>query len=78
MAAYTNDDSGSVTATPLDPFSTDLVSLREQVVQSRKKHTCFSTNVVNTARGRIFPAAGYFFTGENQLRAARRPPFQDS
>jgi hypothetical protein len=62
MAAYTNDDSGSVTATPFDPFSTDIVNLREQVLSLEETHV-FSTNVVNTARFG-FSRAGYFFTGE--------------
>ena len=62
MAAYTNDDSGSVTATPFDPFSTDIVALREQVFSLEETHI-FSPTVVNT--GRIgFSRAGYFFTGE--------------
>src|SRR3984893_5995139 len=61
-AAYTNDDSGSVTATPFDAFSTDLVNLREQVFSLEETHV-FSPNVVNTARVG-FSRAGYFFTGE--------------
>jgi len=62
IAAYTNDDSGSVTATPFDAFSTDLISLREQVFSLEETHV-LSTNVVNTARVG-FSRAGYFFTGE--------------
>src|SRR6267143_1819568 len=62
IAAYPNDDSGSVTATPLDAFSTDLISLREQVFSLEETHV-LSTNVVNTARVG-FSRAGYFFTGE--------------
>jgi hypothetical protein len=62
MAAYTGDDSGSVTATPFDAFSTDLVNLREQVISLEETHV-FSSNVVNTARFG-FSRAGYFFTGE--------------
>ena len=62
MAAYTNDDSGSVTATPFDAFSTDIVNLREQVFSLEETHL-FSPNVVNTARVG-FSRAGYFFTGE--------------
>jgi len=62
MAAYTNDDSGSVTATPFDPFSTDLVNLREQVVSLEETHV-FTPNVINTVRVG-FSRAGYFFTGE--------------
>lgn len=62
MAAYTNDDSGSTTATPLDAYSTDLLNLREQVFSIEETHV-FSPNVVNTARFG-FSRAGYFFTGE--------------
>jgi hypothetical protein len=61
-AAYTNDDSGSVTATPFDAFSTDLANLREQVFSLEETHF-FSPNMVNTARFG-FSRAGYFFTGE--------------
>jgi hypothetical protein len=61
-AAYTNDDSGSVTATPFDAFSTDVINLREQVLSLEETHV-FSTNVVHTARFG-FSRAGYFFTGE--------------
>jgi Carboxypeptidase regulatory-like domain len=62
MAVYTIDDSGSVTATPFDPFSTDIITLREQVFSLQEIHA-FSANVVNTAR-LGFSRAGYFFTGE--------------
>jgi hypothetical protein len=62
MATYTIDDSGSVTATPLDPFSTDIINLREQVFSLEETHV-FSPNFVNTARFG-FSRAGYFFTGE--------------
>ena len=62
MGSYTIDDSGSTTATPFDPFSTDLLYLREQVASIEETHT-FSPSVVNT--GRIgYSRAGYFFTGE--------------
>jgi hypothetical protein len=62
MAAYTIDDSASVTATPFDPLSTDLVNLREQVFSLEETHV-FSSHMVNTARVG-FSRAGYFFTGE--------------
>jgi len=62
MGAYTIDDSGSVTATPFDPFSTDIINLREQVFNLEETHV-FSPTVVNTARFG-FSRAGYFFTGE--------------
>ncbi len=61
-AIYTVDDSGSVTATPLDAFSTDLLNLREQVFSLQETHV-FSTSLINTAR-LGFSRAGYFFTGE--------------
>ena len=61
-AAYTIDDSGSVTATTFDAYSTDLINLREQVFSLDETHV-FSANLVNTARFG-FSRAGYFFTGE--------------
>jgi len=61
-AIYTIDDSHSDTATPLDPFSTDLLSLREQVFSLQDTHV-FSSTLLNTAR-LGFSRAGYFFTGE--------------
>jgi Carboxypeptidase regulatory-like domain len=62
MGIYTGDDSSSVTATPFDAFSTDLVSLREQVFSLEETHV-FSASVINTARFG-FSRAGYLFTGE--------------
>ena len=61
-AIYTADDSGSTTATPLDPFSTDVVALREQVISLQETHV-ISPALVNTGRFG-FSRAGYFFTGE--------------
>jgi hypothetical protein len=61
-AVYTVDDSYANTATPLDPFSTDLVSLREQVLSLQETHV-FSPTLLNTVRVG-FSRAGYFFTGE--------------
>jgi len=61
-AVYTIDDSHSNTATPLDPYSTDLLSLREQVA-SVQDIQVVSPTLVNTARFG-FSRAGYFFTGE--------------
>ncbi len=61
-AIYTVDDSNGVTATPLDPFSTDLLTLREQVLSLHETHI-FSPTLLNTARVG-FSRAGYFFTGE--------------
>jgi len=60
--AYTIDDSSSVTATPFDPYSTDLLSLQEQVVSVQEMHI-FSPSLLNTARIG-FSRAAYFFTGE--------------
>lgn len=61
-AIYTIDDGGDVTATPLDPFSADIVTLREQVLSLEETHV-FSYSFLNTARFG-FSRAGYFFTGE--------------
>ena len=61
-AAYTADDSGSNTATVFDPFSIDLLYLREQVLSVEETHV-FSSSIVNTARFG-FSRAGYYFTGE--------------
>src|SRR6202162_2423427 len=59
---YTIDDGDDFTATPLDPFSSDVVALREQVLSFEETHV-FSPSLVNTARVG-FSRAGYFFTGE--------------
>lgn len=61
-AIYTIDDGADVTATPLDPFSTDLARLREQVFSLEETHL-FSPTFVNTARFG-FSRAAYFFLGE--------------
>jgi hypothetical protein len=61
-AIYTVDDGRDVTATPLDPFSTDTMTLREQVLSLEETHI-FSPSFLNTARAG-FSRAGYFFTGE--------------
>jgi len=61
-AVYTIDDSNSNTATPLDPYSADLLSLREQVFSAQHTHV-FSPTLLNTARFG-FSRAAYFFTGE--------------
>ena len=60
-AAYTGDDSGDVTATPVNPFSSDILTLREQVLSLEETHG-FSSSALNTARVG-FSRAGYFFTG---------------
>jgi len=59
---YTIDDSDDVTATTLNPYSTDIVALREQVVSLEETHS-FSPALLNTARFG-FSRAGYFYTGE--------------
>jgi len=59
---YTVDDGNDVTATPLDPFSSDIMTLRAQVVSLEETHV-FSPSLLNTARVG-FSRAGYFFTGE--------------
>ena len=58
---YTVDDSADNTATVFDPYSTDIVSLREQVASVEETHT-FSPSLLNTMRFG-FSRAGYFFTG---------------
>jgi hypothetical protein len=61
-SVYTVDDGRDVTATPLDPYSSDILNLREQVISLEATHT-FSSSFLNTARVG-FSRAGYFFTGE--------------
>src|SRR5713101_792202 len=61
-AIYTADDGDDFTATPLDSFSADILTLREQVVSLEETHI-FSPTFLNTARIG-FSRAGYFFTGE--------------
>src|SRR6266851_5009972 len=61
-AIYTVDDGDDFTATPLDPFSSDVVALREQVLSLEETHV-FSPTLLNTAR-LGFSRAAYFFTGE--------------
>jgi len=59
---YTIDDGDDLTATPLDPFSADVVALRSQVATIEETHV-FSPSLINTARFG-YSRAGYFFTGE--------------
>src|SRR6267378_976609 len=61
-AIYTADDGRDFTATPLDPFSSDILALREQVLSLEETHI-FSPALLNTARI-AFSRAGYFFPGE--------------
>ena len=59
---YTIDDGGDVTATTANPYSTDILNLREQVLSLDETHI-FSPALVNVARFG-YSRAGYFFTGE--------------
>ncbi len=59
---YTVDDGGDVTATPVNPYSTDILNLREQVLSLEETHV-FSPTFLNTVRFG-FSRAGYFFAGE--------------
>jgi hypothetical protein len=61
-AVYTIDDSRSNTATPLNPFSTDILRLRAQVFSVQETHVLSPTSL-NTLRFG-FSRAAYFFTGE--------------
>jgi hypothetical protein len=61
-AVYTIDDGADFTPTTANPYSTDLLSLREQVVSLEETHV-FSPKFLNTARFG-YSRAGYFFTGE--------------
>lgn len=61
-AIYTIDDGGDVTATPVNPYSTDILNLREQVLSLEETHV-FSPSLLNTARFG-FSRAGYYLTGE--------------
>ncbi len=61
-AVYTIDDGNDFTPTTINPYSTDVLTLREQVLSLDETHV-FSPTLVNTARFG-FSRAGYFFTGE--------------
>ena len=61
-AAYTVDDGADFTATPADPYSADVLALREQVSSLEETHV-FSPRLMNTARIG-FSRAGYYFAGE--------------
>lgn len=60
-AVYTIDDGGDVTATTANPYSTDILTLREQVLSLDETHVFFP--LLNVARVG-YSRAGYFFTGE--------------
>lgn len=61
-AVYTVDDGNDFTETVLDPYSSDILTLREQVFSLDETHS-FSAATVNVARVG-YSRAGYFFTGE--------------
>src|SRR5579883_2424107 len=61
-AVYTVDDGADFTATPANPFSADILTLRQQVLSLEQTHI-FSASLLNTATVG-FSRAGYFFTGE--------------
>jgi Carboxypeptidase regulatory-like domain len=72
---YTIDDGSDFTATVLDPYSSDILTLREQVLSLDETHS-FSASSVNVARVG-YSRAGYFFTGlpTPGTPAARVPGF---
>jgi len=59
---YTVDDGGDVTATPVNPYSSDILNLRAQVASVEETHI-FSPSLLNVARFG-YSRAGYFFNGE--------------
>jgi hypothetical protein len=59
---YTIDDGNDFTATPADPYSADVMTLREQVLSLEETHV-FSSSLLNVARVG-YSRAGYFFSGE--------------
>ena len=61
-AVYTIDDGSDSTATTANPYSSDVLSLREQVFSLEETHA-FSPATLNVARVG-YSRAGYFFTGE--------------
>lgn len=61
-AIYTIDDSGDLTPTSTNAYSTDIATLREQVASLDYTHV-FSPSVLNTARFG-YSRAAYYFTGE--------------
>jgi hypothetical protein len=75
---YTIDDSADVTPTSSNLYSTDLESLREQVLSLEETHV-FSPRLLNTARVG-YSRAGYFYTGEPSpgTPAANVPGFVSS
>ncbi len=76
-AVYTVDDGGDLTATIADPFSSDILQLREQVLSAEETHI-FSPAFLNDFRFG-YSRAGYFFIGEPTpgTPAASVPGFLD-
>src|ERR1700761_221971 len=60
-AVYTIDDGNDFTPTAANPYSTDILTLREQVATLEETHV-FSPTLLNVARFG-YSRAGYFFTG---------------
>jgi Carboxypeptidase regulatory-like domain len=60
-SVYTIDDGDDFTSTVLDPYSSDILTLREQVLSVNETHS-FSASTLNVARVG-YSRAGYFFTG---------------
>ena len=60
-AVYTMDDSSDISPT-INPYSTDIENLREQVASLEETHV-FSPALLNTSR-LGFSRASYFYTGE--------------
>ena len=79
MAAYTNDDSGSVTATPFDPFSTDMVNAARAGVQPRR-NARFLAQRRQHRTVRIFPRRIFLHrrTDSGHARRPRLPGFVGS
>lgn len=59
---YTIDDGADYTETTANPYSTDILTLREQVLSLDETHI-FSPSLLNLARVG-YSRAAYFFTGE--------------
>ena len=59
---YTIDDGNDFTPTTANPYSTDVLTLREQVATLEETHV-FSPTLLNVARFG-YSRAGYYFTGE--------------
>lgn len=74
-AVYSIDDGHDFTPTTANPYSTDILTLREQVATLEETHV-FSPTLLNVARFG-YSRAGYFFTGEPTpgTRAASVPGF---